>query len=79
MEIGQFLSTQRAFEKKQLFLGHSVCSKTPQAPSFGGGFVIPITVLIRFHEQTNSMMIIDFKISDENEVFRKRKRLNSMP
>ena len=24
LEIGQFLSEQRAFEKKQLFLGHSV-------------------------------------------------------
>ena len=24
MEIGQFLSAQRAFEKRQLFLGHSV-------------------------------------------------------
>ena len=26
MEIGQFLSAQRAFEKKQLFLGHIVCT-----------------------------------------------------
>ena len=28
LEIGQSLSVQRAFEKKQLFLGHSVCKRS---------------------------------------------------
>ena len=59
LEIGQFLSAQRAFEKKQLFLGHSVDVQKQFAYEARFQLNGPVLFYSFFFKQFNCKITID--------------------